>query len=673
MAESTITLRKRPLPLAASLFALVFCVFLPCLQNDFSNFDDPVYLIWNPHVHSSLTWRSIQWAFTSFYAANWHPITWLSHMLDIQLFKAHASGHHLTAILFHSANVALLAIILIEATGSFWRSAIVALLFGIHPLHVESVAWIAERKDVLNTFFSLLTLIAYVQWTRAVNRKAKIWYFSALLCYALSLASKAMSVTLPILLLLLDYWPLGRLGSRPAVWRSLVEKIPFVIMAVAVAAVTVAAQAMGGAIKMAVPLWMRGANAIVSVVRYVLKFIWPHDLSVFYPYTVPAFAIVLLSFLFFLAVSTAVIVWRRKFPWLFMGWWWFVISLLPVIGIIQIGTQAMADRYMYWPSIGPLIAAVWAGAWIAGRFRIQRMAVALATSVVVLAATAVTEHQISFWKNGETLFRHALAVTHDNSMAELNLGVALGDRAAYDEALIHLREAVRIAPQFPEAHLNLGMALHQNGQLAAAVSEFKTAIRLLPEYSKAHANLAIALQEQNDFDGAIKEYRQALRLDPISPDVRVGYGLALQRAGQIYPALAEFDEAIKEDSSYAGAHSNRGIVLEKLERFEEAISEYRKALSLDPKNGDAALNLPVTLFKAGHVDDAIGQARNLIKQRPDYPDAYFNLGGMLFSKNDFDGAIEAYKHALRLKPDYADARHNLNVALDGKSAKADQK
>ena len=590
-------------------------------------------------------------------------------MLDAQLFDRNPWGHHLTGVIFHSANTALLALVLLSATGSLWRSSIVALLFGIHPLHVESVAWIAERKDVLNAFFSLLTLFAYFQFTRA-NQTSRRWYALALAFFALSLASKAMSVTLPIILLLFDYWPLQRLHSRSAARSALIEKIPFFILSIAAGVVTVAAQASGGAIKVTVPLWLRSANAALSIVQYLSKFFWPHDLAVFYPYTVPTTAAVILSVLFFLACSIAFTLWRERVPWLFIGWWWFVITLLPVIGIIQIGTQAMADRYMYWPSIGLFIGVVWTIASLSEHYTIRRIALASATCLILLGMTAVAERQMTYWKNSETLFRHALAVTHDNPTAELNLGVALADRGASSEGLVHLREAVRIAPTYPDARLNLGMVLHESGEILPAISEFETAIQLKPDYAKAHANLAIILQERNDLERAMNEYREALRLDPIAPDVRVGFGLALQKSGQIDAALGQFEEAIKEDPNYAGAHSNRGIILEKLGRLEEATSEYRKALAVDQKNSDAALNLPVVLFKAGHIDDAIAQARELIKRRPDYAEAFFNLGGMLYSKSDFDGAIAAYRRALELKPDSADAKHNLDVALEDKATKS---
>jgi tetratricopeptide (TPR) repeat protein len=668
--RSTINFWRHPFWLAVLLFLAVGGIFLPSVWNDFSNFDDPAYVTFNPHIHHGLTWSAIRWAFGSFYAANWHPITWLSHILDFTLFGRKAWGHHLTSVIFHSANVALLFLILSKATGSTWRSAVVAILFGVHPLHVESVAWVAERKDVLNTFFALLTLLAYLQCTQHADRRSTIWYFLALFFFALSLGSKAMSVTLPMLLLLLDYWPLRRLNSAGAVRRAIAEKIPFFALSVAVAGITVAAQNSGHAIKLDIPVGIRFANAVVSVSRYLGKLFWPHDLIVFYPYEVPSSTTIALSILLLLCISAATIVWRRTLPWLFVGWWWLVISLLPVIGLLQIGAQAMADRYMYWPSIGPFVAMIWAASCFVQRFQLARPTRIAAACVLMAAAATVTERQISFWRNSETLFRHAIAIASENPLAHLNLGVALTERGAASEGLSHLREAANLLPIDPDNHLNLGIALHQNGDLPAAISEFQMTLRIKPDSAKAHANLALAFQEQNDLDRSVSEYREALRLDPASPDVRVGFGLALQRSGQIDAALAQFEEAIKEDPSYTGAHSNRGIVLEKLGRLEEAVAEYRKALSLDPKNSDASLNLPVVLFKTSRVEEAIAQVRELIKRRPDYAEAYFNLGGMLYSKADLDGAIGAYQHALKLKPDYPDARHNLNVALEDKAAKS---
>ena len=622
----------------------------------------------NPHIRSGLTWSAIRWAFTSFYAANWHPFTWLSHIVDFSLFGPQAWGHHLSSVIFHSANVVLLFLFLSKATGSTWRSAVVAILFGVHPLHVESVAWVAERKDVLNTFFALLTLLAYLRWTQCVDRGSKIWYFVALLCFALSLGSKGMSVTLPILLLLLDYWPLGRLQSIKTIRGFLIEKLPFIVLSIAVSGVTIVAQNSGGALKALVPLSTRCSNAAVSIPRYLFKLVWPHDLAVYYPYAFPSSVAVLLSLVLIVGASAAAFYWRKTFPWLFVGWYWFLVSVLPVIGIIQIGTQSIADRYLYWSSIGPTISVVWAFGWLGDKFWIVRKSLAPAACGIAIALGALTQRQLGFWKSSETLFQHNLAVTSNNALGHLNLGVALGNRGANNEALFHLREAVRIAPTYPDARVNLGMALREAGRFSEAIPEFEIAIQLKPDYGKAHANLAITLHKENDFSQAISEYQKALQLDPISPEIRVAFGLALQGSGQIEAALAQFEEAIKEESSFAGAHSNRGIVLEKLGRLEESITEYRKALSLDPKNSDASLNLPVVLFKAGHVDDAIAQVRKLIEQRPDYAEGYFNLGGMLYSKDDFDGAIAAYKRALELKPDYPDAWHNLSVALEGKSS-----
>jgi protein O-mannosyl-transferase len=658
------TINWQSLIITTALFCATFCVFLPCLRNDFSNFDDPVYITYNGHVHHGFTWSAIRWAFGSFYAANWHPITWLSHIADCSMFGKQAWGHHLTNIVFHSANVVLLFLLFSHATGSIWRSAVVAIFFGVHPLHVESVAWVAERKDVLNAFFSLLTLLAYVHWTTDVDRRSKTWYLVSLLCYALSLGSKAMSVTLPVILLLLDFWPLRRLQSRPAIKRAFVEKIPFAVFALAICVVTMAAQRSGGAIKADVPLWVRFANAAVSIARYLGKLFWPHNMIVFYPYVVPSSAVIAWSTLLLTFVSVATLLWRRSCPWLFVGWWWFVISLVPVIGLIQIGAQAMADRYTYWPSVGAFVAIVWGAARALENVRAPRPVVATLACLFVTGSAAGTMMQISFWRNSETLFNHALAIAPDNSLAHLNLGVALEERGALSEGLPHLRKAADLAPKDPETHLNLGMALDQSGDLVAAIYEFQIALRIKPDYAKAHANLAIVLQKQNNFQRAIDEYREALRLAPGSPEVHLGFGLALQQTGQIDTALSEFERAIKQDPSYAAAHSNRGIVLEKVGRLEESIAEYRTARKLDPKNADASLNLPVALFKADHVEEAIEQARELIKQRPDYPEAYFNLGGMLYSKSDFDGAIKAYQQALKLKPDYPDAQHNLTLALE---------
>jgi protein O-mannosyl-transferase len=487
------------------LAVVVLAAFAPALRNDFTGYDDPDYVTHNPHVVGGLTGANVAWAVTHAYASNWHPLTWISHELDYTLYGPRPFGHHLTSLLLHVVNTILLFLWLSGLTGAKGRSALVAAAFGLHPLHVESVAWVAERKDVLSTFFALLALLAFSAYVR---RPGLARYVAVLLLFTASVASKATWVTLPLLLVLLDWWPFGRRA-----WR---EKAPLAAVAALASAAAVWAQRAGASVSALdqLPLGLRLSNAVVSLVRYLGKAAWPLDLAVFYPFpnTIPAWQTGL-SVLAVAAATGAAIRLRGRYPWLAVGWGWYLVALLPVIGIVQVGMQAMADRYMYVPLIGLLIAVVWT---VPERPAIRSLAVA------VLAVWAVlTWWQCEVWHDGLTLFQHAAAVTRDNFVAHDNLGVELDRRGRAEEALAEYREALRIRPGDRNASENVAQANFQTGarlleaaKFHEAAERFQEGLRLRPGNALAHSYLGLAQASLEQYDEALRSFNQALRIDP---------------------------------------------------------------------------------------------------------------------------------------------------------------
>jgi protein O-mannosyl-transferase len=577
------TLRKFPgLWVCLLLPASVFAVYAQVSQFSFVNYDDPDY------VRQGITLKGIRWAFTSTDAANWFPVTRLSHMLDLQLFGMDAGLHHLTSVAIHGAAAVLLFLFLVAATGRRGPSAFVAFIFALHPLHVESVAWIAERKDVLCAFFWFLALWAYVRGRRAL----------VVVAFVLGMMSKPMIVTLPFVLLLLDFWPLKR-GLRVR------EKLPLFAIAAAGAAATYVVQHASGAVK---PIGALGiGNALVSYVTYIVKTFWPTRLAVFYPYpeSLPPLEIALAAAAL-VAVSAAVVRAFRQRPYLATGWFWFLGTLAPVIGIVQVGAQARADRYMYVPMIGLLIMAAWGASDLLRRWPRAAMPLAVAAGI---ACAGAAWSQTGYWENSGTLFAHALEVTDGNFIAEHNLGAYLMDQpGGLSAAVEHLQEAVRLRPDSAPARTDLGSALARiPGRLPEAVSELRTAARLLPDSPIPHNNLANALASSEQFAGAISEYQAALRIQPDYPGARESLaritaemhyqsGLALAKSGKAEEAVREFEEALRFRPDYAEAQNNLGVVLSQIPgRAPEAAGHFRAALRIRPDYDDARYNLQVAL------------------------------------------------------------------------------
>ena len=520
--------RSRSIAIVIGLVVATVAAYARVIHFESVSYDDPDFIA-TPQAQEGLTPQSVRWALTSVVASNWHPVTMLSHLLDVELFGQRPGLHHLTNLVFHVANTLLLFTLLRQLTGAIWRSALVAALFALHPLHVESVAWIAERKDVLSTFFFLLTLMAYGWYAR---RPSALKYALTLVLFALGLMSKPMLVTVPGVMLVMDYWPL----KRPQRWgRLAVEKLPLVALAIADAVVTFVLQQQTGAVAPIerVSLSMRLANAIVSYVRYLWMTIWPADLAVFYPYPDRWPAVVVIAALALLVAITIVTVRQaRARAYLIVGWLWSLGTLVPVIGIVQVGHQALADRYTYIPLIGPFIALAWAAEELARRSK-NAARIACAFAAFALAALSIlTFIQVRHWRNSLTLFAHAVDVTDENWLAYNHLATALREAGRVDEAVASAQQVVRIRPNWAIGHFNLGNTLMQAGDADGAIAAFQRAIQLRPNFAQAHNNLGLALVMSDRLEEAIEHFRAAVEADAQSPQWRKNLEIAQRRLNE---------------------------------------------------------------------------------------------------------------------------------------------
>ncbi len=632
------SLRKGLVCLALALGTAL--LFWPVVTFDYVPFDDPIFLMNNYHVNGGFTWEGLRWCFATSYASMWHPLTWLSYMLDCQLFHRWLGGHHATSLALHILSSVLLFLLLNRMTGAIWRSAMVAALFAWHPLHVESVAWLSERKDVLCTVFWMLTLWAYLRYgeeCKMQNAKCKKFYVLALAFFVLGLMSKPMLVTLPFVLLLLDWWPLRRLQlaplkpdlnpknvqvpaeSRPAGnWRLLIEKIPFVVLSIffSVLAVTAAASSIRSLASLAFP--HRLGNAVVSYFIYVAKTIWPRNLVAIYPYDIPWETWqITAACLFLIAVSAVVLRFWKTRPWLLLGWLWFLGTLVPVIGLVRVGAQSMADRYTYIPSIGLFILFIWGASDLAGGWRQGPVLLGGAAWIALVACALLAGRQIQYWRNGETLFVHNLEVDPDNFIAQ-------NCYAAYFLA---------------------------NRQLERARVECEKSLQLNKNYELTHGILGEVLLLQGKYDQAATELATALQLNPASRDARLLYGKAL--LGQDRPAQAEqqFAKILAADPVVPEAHYGLGQALAKLGKPDEACAQFTEALRMAPQFSDARLQLAIALAKQGKTTDAISHYRLAKNVPPSASDCTVmnNLAWILAASPypEFRNGAEAVKLAAR--------------------------
>ena len=581
------------------LAVVTFGIYAQVIGHQFITLDDPTYVEENPMVNRGVTFAGLTWAFTTFYATNWHPLTWISHMIDCQLFGVNAGGHLLINALIHVANTLLVFWLLLRTTGARWPSALVAALFALHPLHVESVAWASERKDTLSTFFGLLSLIAYVRYAKAPSSGRYMW---TAIMLTLGLLAKPMLVTWPFVMLLIDHWPLHRFSAdntrgacAPQITRLLAEKIPLFILVAVSAIMTLIAQSRGGAVRpfAAVPVALRLSNALVSYAKYLLLTFWPHNLAVYYPFApmgIPAWQIIGAACL--LIGITAFCISQQKIrPYLIVGWLWFLGTLVPVIGLVQVGGQTMADRYFYIPSIGLFIALVFGLADIAKSWRAApSLSAGIAGGILLLLAT-VTNGQIKLWRNSFTLFEYTLAVTPPNFLIEQSLGFALGASGRYDEAAAHYEKTLQIDPHFYDGLVSMGVTREFQGRLPEAIDYYQAAIRSRSEDPKAHDLLGMALATQGHGEVALDEMRHAAELAPKDPNIRRDFGVVLAQFGRIPEAIDQLHEALRTNPNDAETHANLGLALLYFGKTRESVPEFQEALRLNPSLEKASKHL----------------------------------------------------------------------------------
>jgi len=655
-----------PIAIGILLFTLAVWTFLPCLGYGFVNFDDNVYVYENAHVPHGLTGANLQWALTTLDAGFWHPLTWLSLLVDGQLFGLRPGGYHLTALLLHAANTVLLFVVLRRLTGATWRGACVSALFALHPLHVEPVAWIANRKDVLSTLFWLLAMLMYVRYAQArspdpppapgrASGPSVRYYLLALLFFACGLMSKTMVVTLPLILVLLDWWPLQRLRLK-TLSLVLLEKVPFLAAAVVCGRLTMRAETNVGALMAGAALTIpeRIANATVSYLRYLGETFCPRDLAVYYPYPAtyslwPAIG----AGLVLLLVSIVLLWAATRRPYLAFGWIWYGITLLPVIGLIQVGSHSHADHYTYIPLIGVFVLLVWGACDLTRSWRYQAAILSATAALGLGLCVVVSRHQLGYWQNSETLLRHAIAVTGDNELMHNNLGAMLVGEGRLEEAIDQFRQAARLNPDSARVQDNLGAALAKQGKLDDAIQHLREAIRLDPNWADAHNNLGAALGRQGRLDEAVSHLQTAVRLTPRDAGAHCNLGDALASTGRRDEAIGQYQAALKLRPDDAETHYNLGATLEKQGRLDEAAAQFQAALQANPRLPNVRNALAGVLLRQGRVAEAIGYYQAAIDAQPGNAYLLNNLAWVLAtspqaSARNGPRAIELAQQAERL-------------------------
>ena len=592
---------------ALLLIASTLIVYQPIKDYQFINYDDNLYVTNNSWVKQGLTWANLAWALTALEAAFWHPLTWWSHMLDYELFGLNPSGHHLTNLLLHVTNVLLLFGVLQRMTGALWRSFFVAALFALHPLNVESVAWVAERKNVLSTLFWLLTMAAYVGYVRKPNWER---YLGMMGIFVLGLMAKPMLVTLPCVLLLLDYWPLGRLGKdwrefQKRLPRLVVEKLPMFIPVAAVSVVAIEAQSQAGALSSWewLPLGTRVANAVLAYGLYLKKMLWPMDLAVFYPHpgsSLGALPLILAALV--LVGISLVVVWQgQRYRYLVVGWLWYLGSMVPVSGFIQIGAHSMADRFAYVPFIGLFIIAVWGATDMMRSMRLKKEWFAVAALCMVLPLAVLCRVQLSYWRNTTALFEHALVVNSNNHIAHNLLGLESMEKREFTQAQQRFMEAIKIGPKYAPAYNNLGLVLLEQERFDEAAERFSQAFEVDPNSVDALNNLGLALMATDRLNLAVEHLSRAQKINPNNVEAYANLGLALAKAGRTEEAAQRLSQAIEIQPQFAQSYYYLGLVRTAQERIPEAIGNYREALERNPNHPGARQKLNLLLKETEEV------------------------------------------------------------------------
>ena len=661
------------------LVAVTSVVFGRTFGYGFINYDDNVYVSENTQVIRGLTWKGIEWAFTHSVSANWHPLTVMSHMLDCQYYGLNAGGHHLTNVLLHAATAILLFLVLRQITGAFWRSAFVAAVFAIHPLRVESVAWVSERKDVLSGVFFMLTIGAYTRYvssgrwqvTRA-DSNPSLFYGLVLLFFALGLMSKPMLVTLPFVLLLLDCWPLGRFTKSAGgpEWffiprQLLLEKIPLLVLAAAGCVAALLAQHEAIMKNEEMPFSLRISNALVSYAVYLKQMFYPAKLAPLYPYpmnSVPVWES-LLAFVFLAAVSAGVIAWRRKRPCLMVGWFWYLGMLVPVIGLVQVGTQAHADRYTYLPQIGLSVMVVWLVADLCTAWRYRRVVLGGLMATAIAALMLCSRIQTACWRDSELLWTHTLACTSNNAVAHNCLGDAYFRSGRMEEAIEQYQNALEVRPRYVLAMYDLGDAFLRLGRVDEAIEQYQKVLALQPNYAEACNNLGNALAQKGRMGEAVVQFKRALKIRPAYAEGYNNLGNALVQEGRGDEAIACYQKALKINPGPAQVYINLGSALLQKERLDEAMEQFQQAINLQPDSAQAHYNLSQIFLLKGQGNEAMTHLQEALKIRPDYAKAHDSLGVALIQKGQVDEALEHFKKAVEIDPGFATAHYHLGMVL----------
>jgi len=650
--------------MAVLLVAVTLLVYAPVRNQEFIEYDDNSYVTGNPHIAEGLSWEGISWGLTSFREGVWNPLTWWSFLLDYELFGMDPAGFHLTNLLLHLSGTLVLFFVLGQMTGSLVRSALVAALFALHPLSVESVAWVTERKNVLSALFWFLTMGAYLGYVR---RPSMGRCLATLALLILGLITKPVLVTLPCVLLLLDYWPLGRLGESLLQWRRrlpslILEKLLLMVPVALVSLVTIEAarsvQAMADL--QSLSLGSRAGNALLSYLLYLKKILWPTQLAVFYPHPVDSLSPLLILVSCVLLVGISLLVWwQRRHGYLLVGWLWYLGTLFPTSGLFQTGGQAIADRFTYVPQIGIFLILVWGIADVLGSRPRARILPAPAAVVPLLLLALMTRSQLQYWQNSTTLFEHALRVTDNNHVAHRVLGEVLRRERQLQPAVRHFREAIRIHPGSAAAHNSLALALLDQGRLQEARTHLDLALKINPRFVEAHNNLGTILLREGDLAEAESRFLRALEIDSDFAEAHGNMGLLLAAQGDVAGAMEQYRLALRKAPDLSDSHNNLGVALMEADRVEEAVVHLRRALEINPDDREAHANLGLALARSGRAGEAADLLSRAVLLWPDFAPAHYYLGLIAEEQGDTEGAVASYRLALEYDPEHPGARRRL--------------
>jgi len=627
----------------------ILTVYWQVRNHDFVNFDDNLYVTDNQHVQSGISLDSIIWAFSfeDKEKTYWHPITWLSHMVDCQLYGLSPGMHHSTSLIFHIANTILLFLVFRRMTGEIWKSVLVAALFGLHPLNVESVAWVSERKNVLSTFFWILTMAAYIRYS---ERPAFYRYLPVFFLFMLGQLVKPMLVTLPFVLLLLDYWPLGRLkiGQWRNLFRLIGEKVPLFILSALSVYLSVLSLRTHAVMQStdAVPITLRIENALVSYIAYIAKTIWPQNLAVYYPYpdALPLWQTAG-ALLVLICISLVLLLGLKHIPSLSTGWLWFLGTFVPVTGLLQAGLwPAMADRWAYIPAIGIYMIIVWGASYLFSKWHCRKWLPITASIALLSTLMVTTRSQVRHWENSFTLYRHALTITSNDKTIHYNMGVSLGELGRSKEAIVHYRKALDINPAFHKALNNLGCELARQGNNIEAIRYYREALRINPTYKYTHNNLGTALIGQGKLNEAIEHYRKALQADPRFADAHNNLGQAMLRTGEIEAAIFHLTISFQSEPANRITQSSLMLAIDSHKRIKSAVKKFRKSLRFAPKDPDLINRLDVLTKRKIELVKVINQYEQSLVLQPDFDRNQLNISNLPQVRE----AGEEYERALGL-------------------------